>query len=138
MAGSALTQAASLVFSAPSTTVATSATRTVGAVAIGDDDGPVLLAGLKLVVIVDGPSLIGAVEIALGLVYVGAGKGGAQSFQAEAVGGQSGGICAHAYGGALASPLMLTRPTPCNWEILVEPCAFQRALRRWARERWRR
>ena len=44
------------------------------AVAVGDDDRPVLRAGLQLIVIVDRPRLIRAVEIAFGLIDVGAGQ----------------------------------------------------------------
>ena len=57
----------------------------------------------ELIVVVDGPGLVGAVEVALGLVDVGAAEGGAQRFQTQAVGGQRDGIRLHPHGGPLAA-----------------------------------
>ena len=90
MAGLSFTQAACLVFSAPSMTVATSRQAHRRAVAVGDDDRAVLRAGLQLIVVVDGPGLLRTVEIALGLIHVGAGERGAQRLEAQAVGRERG------------------------------------------------
>ena len=73
------------------------------AVAVGDDDRPVLRAGLQLVVVVDGPGLIRTVEIALGLIHVGAGQRRAQRLQTQAVGRQRGGIGLHPDGRTLSA-----------------------------------
>ncbi len=103
IAGWSFTQAASLVFSAPSMTVATSRYAHRRAIAVGDDDGPVLLAGLKLIVIVDGPGLVRSVEVTLGLIHVGAAQRRPQRLQAQAVRGQRSRVGLHAHGGALAA-----------------------------------
>ena len=60
------------------------------AVAVGDDERPVVGARQQLVVGVDLVSLARAVEVALGLVDVGRDERGAQVLQVQAVGGQRG------------------------------------------------
>ena len=65
IAGVVFAQAASLVFSGPLTIVATSDKSHRRAVAIGDDQGAVLIGAGDLVVGIDGQRLRRAVEIAL-------------------------------------------------------------------------
>src|SRR5713226_7235768 len=84
-AGVVFVQAASLTFSALSSTWATSHRRTV---LIGDDEAAVLRRALQLVVGVDRVGARGAVEIAFRRVDVGGADGGAQIVEVEAVGGE--------------------------------------------------
>ena len=84
-------------------TVATSRIRMARAVAVGNDDRPILSAGLELIVIVDGPRLIRPVEIAFGLVHIGTGQGRSQSLHAQAVRCERCGICLDTDGGTLSS-----------------------------------
>ncbi len=63
--------------------------------------GPYCAPALKLVVVVDRPGLIRSVEIAFGLVHVGAAKRRAQRLQAQAVGRERGGIRLHPHGRTL-------------------------------------
>ncbi len=65
--------------------------------------GPYCAPACKLVVIVNRPGLIRSVEIALGLVHVGAGQRGSQSLQTQSIGRQRGGIRLHPNGRALPS-----------------------------------
>ena len=73
------------------------------AVAVGDDDGAVAVAGNQLVIGADGVSLMLAVERAFGLVDVGLAQRGAQIFQTQPVGRQRRGIRLHAHRGTLAA-----------------------------------
>ena len=73
------------------------------AVAVGDDDRPVLRAGLELIVVVDRPRLIGAVEVSLRLIDVGAGERRPQRLQAQAVRGERGRIGPDAHRRTLAA-----------------------------------
>ncbi len=74
-----------------------------GAVAIGDDDRLVVVAGEKLVVGVDGERLAHAVQRALGLVDVRRGNGRAQIFKAQVVGRKLRGIRLDAHRGLLSA-----------------------------------
>ena len=58
------------------------------AVTVGDNRRSVLIARQQLIVGADRVGLMGAVEVAFGLIDVGLGDAGAQGFQGEAVGGQ--------------------------------------------------
>ena len=68
-----------------STTSPTSASRTGGAVAVGDDQRQVLGRGLGLVVGVDLPVAVAVLDDALRPVGVGRGEHGAHVFEADAV-----------------------------------------------------
>ena len=91
-AGVSFIQAACFTFSASSTASATSESSTGAFVAVGDDQGPVLLARKELVVGADDVGLPRPVEAALCLVDVGCGNGRAQVFEGQAVGGQGRGV----------------------------------------------
>ena len=73
------------------------------AVAVGDDHGPVGIAGEQLVVGVDGVVLRGTVEISLGGVEAVDREGAAQVFEIDAVGGQSGRVGLDAHGRLLSA-----------------------------------
>ena len=73
------------------------------AVAVGHDEGPVVAGGEQLVVGADLVVLVGAVEIALGLVDIGGDDGAAHVLQVEAIGGQHGGVHLDAHGRLLSA-----------------------------------
>ena len=73
------------------------------AVAVGDDDGAIAVAGDELIIRADGVGLMRAIEGAFGLIDVGLAQRGAQIFQTQTVGRQRGGIGLNAHGGTLAA-----------------------------------
>ena len=84
-AGSSFAHADSRVFSAPSTTSATSEMRSGAPVAVRDDELAVRLGRAQLIVRVQHERALGPVEVSLRLVDVGGGDDGAQVLQVQAV-----------------------------------------------------
>ena len=74
-----------------------------GAVAVGHDQGAVIVGGEQLIVGADLVGLVRAVEIPFRLIDVGGDDGAAHVLEVEAVGGQHGGVHLDADGGLLSA-----------------------------------
>ena len=98
-------------------TSATSDSRTGAPLLVGDDERPVLRARQQLVVGADRVRLVGAVEVALGLIDVGGGDRRAQVLQRQPERRQQPSGSTWMRTAGFWPPLMLTRPTPGSCEI---------------------